>query len=284
MRRVFTDPDQEIRFRRDGYVVLDLLSEDDVAHLLRTYERFEEHHEGEFTTSVLMDDLGARREVHDRVGEVLGARLLPVLDGYRLAVASYAVKRAGSGQGRVPLHQDFTFVDERTGTALSLWCPLVEVGLENGCLGVVPGSHPLNDNYREPCFLPYPDLVGLIEEEYLTPLPMRPGQAVFMDSRLFHGSPGNRSPRTRVVAAGVAVPRESQLLYCHRDLDGDGSVLEVYEVPADFYLRHDIGSRPAEGRLTVTVPRRVAELTELQLRSHFAVLERDENRTINPRP
>ncbi len=62
---------------------------------------------------------------------------------------------------------------------------------ENGWLGVVRGSHVFNSNLRDACPLPYADLVAVIEEKYLTRLPMRPGQALIMDNRLFHCSPEN---------------------------------------------------------------------------------------------
>lgn len=279
-RRVFLDPNHEAAFRENGYVMLDLLTGSDVEHLLGFYAQVQEQHADQFTTSVLIDDAGVRRRIHAEVGGLLHERLLPILDRYRIAVGSYSVKQAGASFSKVGLHQDFTFVDERSQCGLSLWCPLMEVGLENGCLGVVRGSHPFNDNYRDPCFLPYHDLLELIESEYMSYLPMRAGQALVMDNRLFHGSPENRSERSRIVAAGVAVPCESQLLYCHRDHAGDDTVLKVYEVPPDFYLHHTITSRPAEGRHVATVPRQVAELTENLLRTQFtpaAVADRNSN-------
>jgi ectoine hydroxylase-related dioxygenase (phytanoyl-CoA dioxygenase family) len=185
-----------------------------------------------------------------------------------MVVGSFAVKQPSrdDDDGFVGLHQDLSFVDEPRFAGISLWCPLEEVDERNGCLAVVVGSHRFNSFYREPCSLPYPDLVPLLEHNYLTQLPMAPGRALLMDNRLFHESKPNRTPRTRLVAAGVAVPRESRLLYCHRDLDAAPDRLEVFEVPDDFYVRHSIGQRPREGHHAATVPRRVAELTADRLR------------------
>jgi len=267
MRHAFSDPRHEAAFTLDGYVLVDLLDGGEVDRLLRAYEPFAALHEDEFTTSVLSDDAAARRRIHEELSAVLAPRLAALLADYRIAVASYAVKQADSEASSVGLHQDFAFVDERRARGISFWCPLVAVDEENGYLGVARGSHVLNSNLREPCPLPYPELLELIEEECMTYLPMRPGQALLMDNRLFHGSPSNRSDRARVVAAGIAVPCESALLYCHRDLAGDDTVLEVYEVPADYYLRAEIGGRPSEGSLVATVPRQVAELSPERLRS-----------------
>lgn len=267
-RHAFRDPGIETSFRRDGFVILDLLGAGDVDRLEATYASCAARHENGFTPTVLLDDLELRARIHRAVARVFEARILPVLDGYRIVVGSFAVKQADCDFSGVGLHQDLTFVDEtENGQAgISVWCPLVEVGEENGCLRVAIGSHVLNSRLREPCSLPYPDLIDLIENELMTYLPMRPGQALLMDNRLFHGSPANRGNHPRVVAAGVAVPRESRLLYCHRDLQGDPSLLEVWEVPDDFYLRHGIGRRPREGRRIATVVRQVEELSEEDLR------------------
>lgn len=271
-RRAFSDRHHEATFRSRGFLILDLLSDDDVDRLWTAYLSCAESHDDGFTPTVLLDDLDLRARIHREVTAVLEPPILAVLEDYRMAVGSYAVKQAGCEHSLVGLHQDLTFVyesrDDQVG--LSVWCPLMEVGPDNGHLGVAVGTHRLNRAYREPSSLPYRDLVALIEEEFMTYLPMRPGQVLLMDNALFHGSPANRSDRARVVAAGVAVPRESQLLYCHRDLEGDDSQLEIWEVPDDFYLRHGIGRRPREGRRVEVVPHRCEELTEERLRRHCA--------------
>jgi phytanoyl-CoA dioxygenase PhyH len=270
-RRTFLDPATEARFRDEGFVILDLLTSEDVASLLRSYEAFRQHHEHDgFTATTLLDDLAARQRAHEEVEAVFRRRLMPVLDDHRIAVASYAVKQANSKHSHVGLHQDLTFVDEARQVGISIWSPLMDVNAENGWLGVAPRSHVLNSHYREPCSLPYWDLYEIIERQYLTYLPMRPGQVLLMDNRVIHGSPPNRTGLPRVVAAGVVVPAESQLLYCHREIGGDERVLEIWEVPSDFYVRHLIGRRPREGRHVATVPRTFAALTAQQLHAHYA--------------
>jgi ectoine hydroxylase-related dioxygenase (phytanoyl-CoA dioxygenase family) len=220
--------------------------------------------------TVLIDDPDIRKQVHEHVSAVFRDRLLSVLHDFRIVVGSYAVKGASTEFSRVGLHQDFSFVkNEGEEVGISIWCPLVDVHAENGWLGVVPGSHLLNSNHREPSSLPYPELCNILEERFMTYLPMQPGQVLFMDNRLFHGSPDNTSSQDRIVAAGIAVPRESQLVYCHRDLGGNADVLEMFEVTDDFYQRHSVGDRPQEGRLVSTIDRVVSELTESDLYSRL---------------
>jgi Phytanoyl-CoA dioxygenase (PhyH) len=268
-RRTFLDPDHENAIRTDGYLMLDLLDPADVGYLLDRYAAVEADHPGDFAATAIIDNLACRRQVYQEVGAILQRRTLHLFDDYRIALANFVAKRPASELSTVAVHQDFTFIEEGEQAAITLWCPLVDVNAENGWLGVLPGSHRFNPHYRAPGGLPYPGLIDLIEERYLKYLPMLAGQMLFMDTRLFHGSPRNRSGALRVVAGGVAVPRESRLLYCHRDFEGDDRAVEVYEVPEDFYLRHNIGERPQEGRHVKTVPWLVGELTEAQLQAHW---------------
>ncbi|HEX8456049.1 MAG TPA: phytanoyl-CoA dioxygenase family protein [Pyrinomonadaceae bacterium] len=264
-RRVFKDAKLDARFKQEGYVVLDLLTQEDIAQLADFYEGFSYCHQYDFSATILTGEVEARIKIHDALSAVFRRRLLTVLHEYKIILASYAVKLPQTEYSRVGLHQDFSFVDERAHIGLSIWCPLVEVNQENGWLGVVRGSQAFNSNLREACQLPYPELVPVIEEKYLTRLPMRPGHVLFMDNRVFHGSPANRSGRQRVAAAGVAIPTDSRLLACHYDVQTEA--LEVYEVPDDFYLRHNLAARPREGKRLADAARIISPLTEAMIRS-----------------
>ena len=269
MPKAFRDPGHERAIREDGFLVLDLFDQDDVAHLTRCFAAVDADHTGDFSATALLDNVDCRRRVFTDVGAVLRRRILPLLDDYRIAIANFVAKRPQTEMSTVAVHQDFTFFEDDEQPALTIWSPLVPTDAENGWLGVLPGSHRFNPYYRAPGGLPYHDLSDLIEQRYLRFLPMRAGEVLLMDTRTFHGSPPNRSAQLRPVAGGVAIPRDAQLLYCHRDQVGDERVVEVYAVPEDFYLHHDIGSRPRNGQLLRTVPRRVGELSEAKLAAHW---------------
>ncbi len=262
-RQIFTDSKIDAQFKRDGYVVLDLLQSHDIEKLLSLYQTHAKVHSSDFFASILSSDTSAREKIHQGISEIFTARTKDILHEYRIAVGSFAVKQPSTERSEVGLHQDVSFIEERDGhVGLSLWCPLVDVIEKNGYLGVVPGSHLANQNYRDSCTLPYPDLVKTIWEDYLEFQEMKAGQLLVMDSRVFHGSPPNRSNIPRVVAAGVGVPAESQLIYCHRNWAADDGQLEVFEVGPDHYIHHQFGQKPNEGKHLTTVPREVTPLTE----------------------
>lgn len=242
-RRVFVDPELEREFWRSGYLVVDLLGAAEVRRLRTVYDRFADHHARGISYTIVSQDGDYRRAVNAEVAAILAAPLADLLDHFRLVHAGFVVKAARSEDSGMELHQDLSVVEEPYLASLTVWCPLVDVGPGNGWLGIVEGSHALDRRIRGVGAFAYPHLAPLILDRYVRHLALRAGQAVLMHPALFHVSPPNRAGEARVVAGGIAVPAEAQLLYCHQDPAEPGRIA-VYQVDAGFYERHAIGMRP----------------------------------------
>lgn len=264
---ILTDATADAALRGQGYVILDLLPPQAVSALLAVFAAHEALHRFDFIASVLLPDHGLRASVHDGVAPLLRRHVMPLLPGHRLVLGSFAAKRAAAPMGQMPLHQDCSFTEETRGTGITLWCPLVDVGPENGMLGVVPGSHLLANAQRDAKPLLPLETHAEIEARYLRGLPMRAGQVLVMDNRLVHGSKPNLGNAARPVAAGVAVPADAPLLCCYADENSTPPVTEIYAVPDDFYLRHAMCTRPREGTHLATVPRMLEALTSPRMRA-----------------
>lgn len=97
--------------------------------------------------------------------------------------------------GATPWHQDNgVVVAEADDTEmLTVWFPLLEATVENGCLTVIPNSH--RDGVLQHC----PSGAGLtiperfFRKEDMIPVPMRRGDALFMHRRTCHASLSNNS-------------------------------------------------------------------------------------------
>jgi hypothetical protein len=252
MRRAFRDDVLETAFRETGSVVVDLLDTGQVAELTAVYAAVAHRHWEGISASILSPDHAYRREVHDAVASVLASPLLQHLDTYDLAHAGFVVKSPATELSAMGLHQDISIVDEPQCSSVTVWCPLVDVGPENGWLGVVDGSHRIHEEPRGPGPFPYAALASLIEERHLRYVPLRAGQALLMHPATFHASPPNLTADVRVVAAAMAAPAEAQLVYCHRDFRDPAAAVEVYAVGDDFYKQHRIGTRPEDAVLTRT--------------------------------
>jgi hypothetical protein len=113
--------------------------------------------------------------------------------------ATESVVRSDLGAPRtitasVPWHQDNgVYETDADGTdILTVWLPLNEATVENGCLQVVPRSH---GDLVAHCVV---DGIAGIPESLLPasepiPLPMRPGGVLLMDKRTIHGALDNQA-------------------------------------------------------------------------------------------
>ena len=102
--------------------------------------------------------------------------------------------------GSTPWHQDNGVVfEEADGTEMiTVWFPLTDASAEAGCLQVLPGSH------RSGMICHCPDSAGelgipekLLPKEKPLPLPMRPGDVLFLHRRLLHNSLPNKGEAIR---------------------------------------------------------------------------------------
>ena len=112
----------------------------------------------------------------------------------------FTAVKSGGGGGRFHFHQDnqYTRFD---GPGINIWFALVEVGPENGCLQIAPGTHQSGtldsvesedrDGHRT---------VAAEPEDFL-PLRMRPGDAVAFSRLTLHGSGANSSDEPRLAYA-----------------------------------------------------------------------------------
>ncbi len=130
---------------------------------------------------------------------LLDSRLEPVLHDLfgepALAAQSMLYFKPAGGRGQA-LHQDNFFLTVDPGTCIAAWCPLDYVDQENGGLEVVPGSHLMD------LFCPEESDTALsFTQQYVPPPPgleaipvnMEPGDMLFFNGTLIHGSGPNRS-------------------------------------------------------------------------------------------
>lgn len=255
-RPTFLDQELQRSFARDGYVVVDLLTPAEVDGLQQRHEALDHVRRDRwdwvdgFETSLYDDRPSYRRQVREVAEAVVVAPLGRVLDRYELMFANWVVKLPGASE--VPLHADWTFLDEARYSSVTVWCPLVDTSIElaNGALGVVVGSQEQIDFLRVanvPCYDRCVEAVRHLDR-YIPSL--RAGQAVILDNRVVHFSPPNQTGAQRVALGCVLGPAEADLH--HYWLDPQDQLLR-FELDPDFYLDYTIGApERAAGILSVT--------------------------------
>lgn len=245
MQPVMFDSILQAQLIREGAVVIDLLQAPQLEQLKAIYADLVQSPQPGFSSTLLARDRQLRKLSHQAIVAVLAPALARVLTGYRPVLSTFVSKTANSPDSEVPMHQDWSFVDESQFFSIGVWCPLEAVDLRNGCLQIVKGSHTYAKLPRAACTpFAYPDLVPMLHEHYLSPVPMQAGQALLFDHRLFHCSPANQSNSDRIAATAVLIPQASQLQYYHACDRHHPTELEIFQVADDFYLHHIPGTRP----------------------------------------
>jgi hypothetical protein len=229
----FVDVALERVFRRDGWVVVDLLEATEVAGLARVFASIAGVPEEPIYSS-WSQALDVRAATDEAIRSVTLPRLRVLLPEWAMVFAGFMAKAVGPATA-FPIHQDPTVVDEGRWTPLTFWVPLVEVGPETGCMQAIPGSHRLDASPR-PAFRPFPHQH---EDARLRPLlrtiPMRAGQVMLSHPALFHASTPNRGAARRVACVGIVVPGDAEVRYYRRR--EDEPVIDVHPVPPGFYVR-----------------------------------------------
>jgi hypothetical protein len=243
MERVFTDNATETEFRRKGYVVLPFLDAGEIAALGQLHDVLPPEAPADFYATVFSRNADYRRRISDGIGAILANKLDALFPRHELCFGLFVTKQPMTQRGRLPLHRDYSFVDQSVHIALNLWCPLVDVDEQNGCLHVVPGSQTLMPSPFAVNEYPSPfhPVMDLLNEKYTRKIVMPAGSIVAYDSRLLHGSGENRSNRVRPACTCILVPKGVR----PRVYVWDGqrpTRFDVLEVTRDYLLRLERGA------------------------------------------
>jgi len=244
-------PAMEQQLETEGYVVLEnFLTPDELENLreLVSTDPLPENVENLAAYTLFnQSDPTFRQHHNDRLKSIVNTKLATLLPDYRTAFCTWYRKSPNSSTNATQLHQDPSLTDETETLSYGIWCPLIDVTPENGCLYVVKGSHHLNSKprpfYR---FSPFPydsTLASLIQDNYLTPIPLKAGQAILYDKRLFHGASPNPQDRERVAFTCLIAPQNTLTHFGYQE-SAESETLEIYAVEDDFYHRYILGEKP----------------------------------------
>lgn len=244
-RPILADDGAERRFRRQGYVAAPMLQPDAVAALLAEIGQLRPHDSfapdgssfarNDYHCTFLDDDLDYRRQVQSllaRYFDPVVARLVP---DFRILTANLYVKQPGKGD--FPIHQNWPVLADLGATSVTLWCALVDCDAEMGTLHAVPGSHKLLPHVEGPNSPAYFTPLMADMAKYLVALPAQAGHGYVFDDSLVHGSPPNRSERSRIAVQLACIPRASQPVFFYRN--GEDR-FELIEADTEFYYRHRV--------------------------------------------
>lgn len=261
------DPVHERTLVERGYVVVDLLSADEVESLRRRVEELFAGERAGFHASNMIADHDYRRAIYEHALPLVGGSVESIFVDHEPCTAALMLKFPDPESGFLT-HQDWTLVDERHFRSVNVWCPLVDANEVNGTLRVLAGSHLALSAVR--CSPTYPNgyvpRAWAIPPEDLQPIRVEAGQALIFDHRMVHASGPNASDSPRPAFTVAMKPRSAELLHWYRP-EPESAELEVYRVDADFLCDFTIGEAPRYPlvRREIFRPDDVSQATLLQV-------------------
>ena len=247
---LFQDPILAQRFALDGYVKVPLLNADEVASLLAFFHETHPTVPAGFHSSSFSTDRSEKEHVNARVERVFGPKVGSLFHPIKKLGSCFLSKSPGL-QGEMPIHQDWTVVDETRFCSVTIWCALQDTNERNGAMQVIAGSHRFSDALRSPTL---PDPFGNLHTEMrpdLRTVPLKTGEAIIFNQALLHASPSNTGTEPRIAVTYGLIEEEANLLFYHKNEEGK---VERYAVPDNFFQEYNtqIGQRPAIGTQTET--------------------------------
>jgi len=245
MKSIFKLKEHQDFFKKEGYLILPTIDKQEIEILKLYYESLHLNDEKGFGFHVSMDqsDKALCAQIQTKIWDTVIPKLDEYVENYKPFVASYVVKESNP-KGIVPAHQDWSFVDNETEGFYSItcWTALVDMTLDNGCMGVIKGSNNFMQNYRPS---PSPQTPVPLSDHmfsifpYLKTLEMKAGETLFFDNRTFHASPPNTTNEIRL-AVGVGITqKDAELVHYFLKPDGNKNTILKYKVDENFFLKYD---------------------------------------------
>ena len=269
MRKTFKNPEVQTRFDKTGYVVIDLFTPDEIKRFIELYDKIEgvkgtaNTNKNTYELSFFEKDVDSKKKKFNAVYEFMKPLIDKHIDRYAPIIINLFNKEHGTGE--VPIHQNWTFVDEKKFTSVSVWCPLQDVSRKNGTLEVVPGSHKVISEYRGPS-IPwvFDNLNELMKEKYMLPFELKPGQVGIVDDSVIHYSGINQTHEHRKAVQLILKPEEAPTIHCYKENEADDTVT-IMEVEDDYFFDFDMWKKPTGGKNKSTIQFPIHKISENEL-------------------
>lgn len=254
-KNVFKQAEHFHFFEKHGYVVLPLFDPLEIKELERLFNDYFPDTPNAFFSSSYLENFELKKEISDKIEAFIKPKLEQYFVSYRCIGAAF-LSKAPDQHSELPMHQDWTIVDESQYLAANIWTPITTLTESNGTLEVLPGSHKTFRSLRAPT-IPFSGNELRTEiKKHLKPLYVKPGEAVILDQALVHYSSQNKSDKLRL-AFTTGLVSEAAPLHFHY-WNKETNLLEKFKMDDDFLFRWeqfhtDIFQRPKFGETLETV-------------------------------
>lgn len=276
VRRTFLDDDRQAELEQRGFTILRILEPHEAASALQRVQALrpsdgfapQPGSPTPYHCTFLDPDRSYKQAVDDLTRELFEDRTCALLDDHRMLTSNVYVKPPGTG--RFEIHQNWPVTDDIRDTTITLWCPLVDAGPQNGTIQVIPGSHKIvPDTFSVGAPKYFNSFYDELIDHWLEPVTLRAGECILFDDGLLHWSDINRSDTPRWSAQLVFMPAEKTPVIYYFNGDDQPAHFELFEIGPEFFIDHGVDQlirRPTGLRSLGTAPARHLALDEPQFR------------------
>lgn len=273
MLKVFKDDEIQSQFERDGYVILPFYNQEEIDSLTELYHELHPKNEQGFFPSTFSSDKNYRLTADTKIRAACQRSAEKYLCDYKMVCGAYIVKNPSPDSGMC-VHQDMSLLDESKYTGINIWATLTDLNVENGTIFVLKGSHRLFPTYRGSTI---PEFFEEVSEEivdYLEPVIIKAGEAVFFDQSIIHYSPPNYSDKIRIVTNTYFTHKDAQYRTYYYNKEKHPEHVEAFEQSDTFMtdfeqFGNNIHDRPKVGNSLGLLPYDFPMIDESFLEKHF---------------
>lgn len=215
MHMIFQNKKLAYEFTKNGFCVIpNFLASEQLHKIDEIYQELGLNKLTEIYSNIKDRDAAVNEQIDTSLVEIYKPSLQKHFINYRTGGGAFLIK--GTGESSVSsLHQDWNVVDETKYQSMCVWCPLVDVDQENGCIQVVSGTHKWFSSIRSinipSIFIDFEDV-----KDRLVSIPAKRGDAVIFSHNIFHGSFPNNSTQIRPAASVSVLTKGAEVIHYYK--------------------------------------------------------------------
>jgi hypothetical protein len=233
--QIFKDENAQKQFDEDGFLKIVLLTDKNIEELNYLFKHYFPNPSIDFYSSSYDNNLELKKEISDAIGKIVTPNLERIFINYTWFGSAFLSKGNGP-RSEMPMHQDWTIVDETQFVALNIWTPLQNTTDENGTLQVIKGSHKWHNVVRAPTlpfyFNGYQDLL----KEKLISISTQAKEAIVLNQAIIHASKANLTNKTRIAITTGIKSKDAKMIFHYWDKEKP-NVIEKFSQENDFLIR-----------------------------------------------
>lgn len=235
VKPIFKKTEDQKQFEEDGFLKISLLSEENIVSLKELFAKYYPNPSSDFYSSSYDNDYAFKKEISNEIGKIILPNLEKIFTEFTWFGSAFLSKGNGP-RSEMPMHQDWTIVDETQFVALNIWTPLQNTNDENGTLEVIKGSHKWHSELRSPTLPFYYNGFQDKLKANLISIPTKATEAIVLNQAVIHYSKANKTNEIRLAITTGIKSKNAPMIF-HFWNKEEPNLIEQFKQEDDFLIR-----------------------------------------------